>query len=264
MAPTAQLLTGKAYAPRLYPAQEGNRGVSHYLVSSVVPGVALTATGLPAIGDPYGTDLPGAYLRRLETEPLGGGSASPADPDQNGWSLVRATYEPPEQTGITPDLSSWTEVIQSTRSERIFYPIDPATGLPEIGATKLRGGDGATVMSGWTEVSVHTFHLTSPSPALLAYILNTLTRPCKVNDAGIVLPRYGAPGSFGTLALGPGQALYLSHSLGESSPGVMRLSHHMAISKDFLDRYATDTETGESDGVETSVLYDEASFVGLW
>lgn len=264
MAPTAQLVTGKALGKRPRKNAQGNRAVVNYLVSTADPDYALTATGLPEIGDAYGSALPGAYVQDVAVIILGGGKASPANADQNGWSRVEVTYGPPESTGVTPDLSGWTEVVQSARGERIMYPIDPATGLPEISAPRLRNGDGVTILTGQTEAHVHTFHTGTVSTALKAYILNTLTNPCKVNDAGIVLPRYGAPGNTDSLTLAAGQALYTGHTMRQSSPGVVQLTHHLVISRDFLDREAREDADGSAESVVTNTVYDDASFVGIW
>jgi len=266
MAPTVQLIHSVRHGSKPVWDRKANRGKLSYLVSTVIPEVAKAAPGIPAIGDAYGSDLPGAFVQGYSVERLGGGVKATDggyNADLNGWSRVHVHYAPPDQFGITPDLSAWTEEQASVRSQRIMYEVDVATGIPDTTKTKLAGGDGANVMAGWVEMLVHTFHLGSVNVGLYNYTLN-LMKPCTVNDAGLIFPRVGGPNSFGSVAVGPGQALYMSRSITDVATGVLKLTHQIAISQDFKLRWRTEKEDGESLALNTSDIYRTASFVGIW
>jgi len=266
MAPTVQLIHSVRHGSRPLWNRKANRGKLSYLVSNVIPEVAKAAPGIPAIGDAYGSDLPGAFVQGYSVDRLGGGvkvGDVGYNADLNGWSIVHVNYAPPDQFGITPNLSPWTEEQTSVRSQRVMYEVDVVTGVPDTTKPKLASGDGANVMTGWVEMLVHTFHTASVNSGLYNYTLD-LMKPCAVNDAGLVFPRVGGPGSFGSVAVGPGQALYMSRSITEVGGGIMRLTHQVAISQDFKLRWRTEKEDGESLALNTSDIYRTASFVGIW
>jgi hypothetical protein len=52
----------------------------------------------------------------------------------------------------------------------------------------------------------------------------------------------------------------------ESAPGILRLTHHLAISKDFLYREAEEKEDVSMADASPipRVIQPEASFAGLW
>jgi len=266
MAPSVQLIHSVRHGSKPVWDRKANRGRQSYLVSNVIPEVAKAAPGIPLMGDAYGTDLPGAFVQSISVERIGGGVKSTDggyNADLNGWSIVNVQYGPPEQFGITPDLSAWTEEQASVRSQRVMYEVDIDTGIPDTTKPKLASGDGANVMAGWVEMLVHTFHLGSVNSALYNYTLN-LMKPCAVNDSGLVFPRVGGPNSFGSVAVGPGQALYMSRSISDVAPGILRLTHQIAISQDFKLRWRTEKEDGESLTLNTSDVYRTASYTGIW
>lgn len=266
MAPSVQLIENVRHGSRPVWDRKANRGKLSYLVSNVIPEVARYAPGIPEIGDAYGSDLPGAFVQSITGHRWGGGvkATDPGyDEDQNGWCRVDVQYGPPEQNGITPDLSSWTEEQASVRSQRVMYEVDTDTGEPDESKPKLANGDGANVMVGWIEMLVHTFHLGSVNSSLYNYTVE-LMKPGSVNDTGLVFPRVGGPNSFGSVAVGPGQALYMSRSISDVAPGILRLTHQVAISKDFKFRWRTEGTDGESDGINTADLYKVKSFSGIW
>ncbi len=267
MAPSVALITGKKYGPKLTRDLAGNRAVTNYCVSNSIPGVALGAVlAVVDLGDPYGSLLPGAIVQRIMPVQAGGGVTAATggyNADQNGWCRVEVTYGPPEQTGITPDLTAWTQIHVSDQSVRLMYPVSPTTGEELTDEKPLNNGDGAIVLSGWVEAHIHTFHVGTVNPVLWSYVTQFLKRK-PTNDAGIILPRVGGPSSTHTQTISAGQALYMGYEDKIVSPGVIGLTHRLGLAPNFRKQWRVRGSDGKSTASRDEIVYRQADFTGLW
>jgi len=269
---TAEWIRNKDEFPwELVRASTGTTGLRTYLVNTDLVDKALTAAGLPAIDDAWdGLDFADLTVVQVGPAKVLGGKDISGNGD-GGWCAVPVRYATPTRAlAVFPQPGlKWTEIASGLEAFTGYFPLKRKTGpdpnTPNIDVPgpyqPSNNGDGFPVKQATYSARVHVY--LEPDASYDAEALIALSRPCKVNDAPLTLPRImGFPQLRWTLARG--QVLYLTHEVVRDGPA-MRITHHLEISNDFLFRWQYQDSKGRAvGGVVFDQVYQEANMSGLW
>ncbi|MEM7622629.1 MAG: hypothetical protein AAF235_05440, partial [Planctomycetota bacterium] len=239
---------------------------------NALDGVWQDAVGLPQVGDQYADDNDGTLedCFAATIEPIGWGNGNGVlapgdtgyDAENNGWVRVRVQYRSPSggngNIGLT---TSYTQFAAGVSAERIFVPRD-ASGLPDTSAGRqLAGGQGAVVQNGEITATLYRY-FPGGVPGAFTNLLIALSKPCHVNQAGVVFPRVGGQQSTQSLAVGPGQSLF--RGFGETrlvSGNVYEVPLYFGLAADWLFYEAEADDDGSATGTLLSeVVHPSGNF----
>lgn len=249
----------------------GTTGLRTFRVNTDLVDKALTATGLPALDDPWDSiDYPDLKVVQVGPAKVLGGY-DPTGDGAGGWCAVPVRYATPNgQLAVFPQPGlKWTEIQAGVEAYTGYFPLKRKTGptpdVPNIDVSGALGpsnnGDGFPVKQATYSARVHTFW--EPDHVYDAARLVRLSRPCKVSNGVIRLPRVMGYQQL-EWVLAPGQVLYLTHEVARDGPA-MRITHHLEISQDFLFRWQYQDAKGRAvGGVVFDQVYEEADLGGLW
>ena len=252
-------------------ASTGTTGLRTYLVNTDLIDKALTAPGLPAIDDPWdGIDYPDLTVVQVVPAAVLGGKDTTGD-GAGGWCAVPVRYATPSrQLAVFPQPGiKWTEVSSGVEAFTGYFPLKRQTGpdgnTPNVVVggpfAPSNNGDGFPVKQATYSARVHVYM--EPNASYDAATLIALSRPCKVNNGVVRLPRIMGYQQL-NWTLTRGQVLYLTHEVARDGPA-MRITHHLEISNDFLYRWQYQDAKGRAvGGVVFDQVYEEADLSGLW
>lgn len=262
---TAQLITNKEeFRATLRESASGWTGVRNYKVNTINIDKAMSAPGLPKMGDLWGgPDVPAALsvVERGEVELMGGVDDGTG---VGGWCRVPITYETPRGFSTPTTPTKWTEIVIGKGAQKILIPFErflSVGGNPvPINGRKIGNGEGVDVNVGICEAIVHVYRPVSVSLPLRRLL--ELSRPAKLNDDNLILPPLYGHGQ--ALPLEKGQVLYMGFAF-EVVGSLMHTAHTLELSENFLYNWITNDEFGNAtqDPIWDRV-YDFADMAGLW
>lgn len=232
---------------------DGAIGYKSYRVNTSDDGEAITAIGLPPLGQAFDPSLTGLTARQYLTF-YEGGQRSVAG--EGGWTRVEVVYrtdafggsiQPPPGVG-----NDWTEVVNGQRTAQVIHTID---------GRAIANGQGASKQVAQTELVVHQFRTEA---AMSGYpIASVVALKERVNNAVVTLPRFlGLVGINYTWSAG--QLRFIAPEFERPSSGVVEILLRFETSADHLVRWRDEDEHGQAVGaVQSGAIYDSASFAVL-
>lgn len=269
MATAILIENGDDFKRQLSRTAKGYQGYAHYRVYAATLEQAITADGLPKIGDPWlgVPEFAGCKVVSIDSpERLGGHS----DGDSSGvWWRVRVSYATPEGGSafrVGGLGRKWTDLRIGQETAQVRFPIfRDSEGGGQTFATfdPIANGQGTTITLGRIILAV-TVYQPLNQPLDLARIVS-LVRPCKVNASRVQLPPFYDTTTPGPV-FDPGQLLYLGpESVGVES-GALKIVHIVQAAEDFMARWQPEDSNGAAVSGVTYVdtVYEAAEFGGLW
>lgn len=268
--PTARLIRNdEDFRVELSETAQGYQGIRHYLVDTSDEVQALTATGLPQIGDPWDT-LAMPSVIAMERGPI----RPYTHHQQAGWCIVPITYRSfffygsfdyVPSPGFRFTELDWIQdrVTEYFAKEPIGALTPPGTTAVERGAP-IANGRGAPKNLGRLSIKVHRFYLSSTLNGQLDVyrMMQLVGEEPKTNSGAVTLP----PLFQSNLALTFARGELLMVGVDIRQQGRMsEVIYTMNASPNHLYQYVLEDKDGKGGNVVYSArLYDEASFAGLW
>mgnify|MGYP007005600443 FL=1 len=237
------------------------------------PDIALTAAGLPPMGEPYGAKYPTLRVVDVAAEPLGGTSDSSGG-ESNGSCRVTVTYGEPGRGSTPPPPdgsgSNFTEVKFGSASVPVQWgwnylspPDLDDDATPTFGP--LNNGDGSSL-----EVSVMSLEVTVYYQSLAAFDWRHAARLATLgalNDAAVTLPKIKDTGW--VWRLDAGQLKYRGFSTpvkraGRSGVDYWEVTHSLELREDWDEIDQIEDERGVPIASRKSTVHRRGSFNGLW
>lgn len=273
-------------ASTLTRGQDGYEGTRYAIVYAADAGEALTAPGLPNLGDRWSDLLPGSIVQRVGPAQFFGGT----DADGNRRWLVPVEYGAAEWGGATttPRYRSpgdaITELVTGVEQQTVYLPVTQfgafqreqvtVDGLPVVSTppqSPIANGDGVTIDVGTLGANVSVWY--EPNASVNVSRLTSLSRPSKLNLLELTLP----PVEFSTarIAMGKRQVRYRSFSYGieftgrngvDGSPTpLLRVVHNLVLAESHdVIWQATDAAGEPVATYYRDRVYRDADMEGLW
>ena len=258
--------------PGILRTATGWTGRKMFLVNTLSEYLAVTAPGVPQLGQAYAQELPDLKVvsqatRRVGGLPRGDGS------QEGGNTLVTCEYATPGAGGRLPVPEvgkAWTEIATATSSYQLMhdqrlvnpdleYVVPP--NEPTVASTgAINSGRGVAVPTGTLRARVVMYYdAIEPNWGLIS----RLAMRQGVNRFQLKLPAVNQ-GTFDWV-LEPGQVQYVG-ATPDLDRGVKRVIHELNVAEDFLYRWMPENAQGEpaQDEPVPTVLFPAFAFAGLW
>lgn len=269
----AQLMTDPGdFQETIEQTYKGYVGERNYKVNTIHAALALTANGLPRLGELFDSRTPNCFCWKIGPSVLIGGQNS--GDGSGGWTRMPTQWASPTATPFKVPVSEedqWTEigfsrgqVIRLKSLERFKNGVS----VPVTANSTINNGDGAPVNFGIVEASIFTFRKlthTIDLPSYLDLARGSLQSPgAKLNSDPIKLPPlYGRTQRE---AIDKGQALYISPEFSVIG-SFLQIVHRLEISQNFLFHWHAKGFNGQVSPTSDEFAdrtYEYADFTPLW
>lgn len=252
MAPTATYINDGTQNPSMRAAlvatRDGTTAERHYLINTGDVAEALSADGLPRVGDAFSVAFPTLVVTSIQIHYREGELCEAA---VNYTTPQPGRFQP---VPLGPD-DAYTEVQLESSSVRALFDVE---GTVE----PIANGEGAQVQTNEIRFIVHAFYTHATMPDLGRLI--DLSTPNHLNDADVLLPPFASRDGPRWLLL-RGQARYAGFVPTLIGNGLVEVTHHIvgASTHDYLWS-PVDAQGMATGSPIASRIYNEGSFAGLW
>lgn len=256
--PTATLMRDPAMHPWVAQTVRGMEGGKVYRVDTAEESAALSAAGLPRLGDGYNLAYPALRAVDIRTRYERGGT------DDAGTTLVEVRYSSDFRANPIPakDGDAYTELETQEESVASLWDRRNLDGtFKSAPFKKFAGGATLSLLLGRTRARVSRFYSQSRASSLSWSTLIALARDHAVSADAVTLPVLRNTTVSFTLA--PGQVRY--HGFAVQTQGdLIQLTHAIEMAPDFYDRIGQENADGTSGAYVTVNQYPVANLNGVF